>query len=1239
MAWGDEPGIRLCGRFEVTLGQGSVGRSLPGRQGRLVFAYLVCNRGRAVPRNELIGVLWPAAPPRSPEDVLGALLSKMRRVLGAGALVGRRDVMLVLPPGISIDIELAEHVVRRAQEALVAGDATLACDQARLAEEVLAGEFLSEHDNEWVQKQRRDLEELRLDALECVAGGALALRGPRLAAGEQAARKLISRDPLRERGYRLLMEVMAARGEIPAALQTYEQLRVRLRDQLGIAPAAATRALHERLLMRNDVVDAPASPAGEPTPVGEREERKLVTVLLADVVSAEDLERTRAWLDRLRQVASAEVEAAGGVLGSSAGGWIVATFGASAAQEDHAERALRVANALNAKLRGIVPLRIAVESGEIIAGRPGLSGPPLTAAMKLLSGASGGEVRVGTRAFAAQHRRHPREGGVSGAPFVGRGAELDAIRTEYRRACAEARPRLVTIVGDAGVGKSRLAKEFVAGLSAGSPASVPCTLTGCCISYGHALTYRALGDVLCELLGVRESDSRDEIIERLGPRRILGLTLGLDVAGGLHPLAAVERLRIAWRDVLGALVADRPAVVLVEDVHWAQPDLLDLLEYLTDGVDGPLLFVSTARPELLSSRPSWGRHRHASAIWLEPLAPDNAARLVLEAPEHLRGAVLEHAEGNPFFIEELVAQVGAGGDAVAIPDSVQAVLAARIDRLPPLEKHALQAASVIGRAFWREPVRELLGDGLPNFELLEEHDFVRHRARSSFEGMRELEFKHALTREVAYASLPHARRLRLHASVARWLEDFGGGRDEHAALLAHHYAEAVRPQEADLAWAGADAEHDMLRHQAIAWLRRAAELAIGRYEIDEGIALVQRALRLEHDDGVRCELWTAVARANALKFDGEAFWNAMDMALSLAGDDQTRAEICGWLAVESYVRAGMWTRAPALERVGAWVASALELAQPGTASRARALIAQACQNVDDAGAAAEAAAIAQRLDDPELCVHAWDACATVAMADGDYEAAWEWRTRRLRLLDRISDPDLRTIISETPYSACIATCRFDQAREIARLNDELTRSLTPHHRLHGAAILVEVEELLGEWRTIIDLEGRIRDAVAANAHNPCLRNARSLLVCAIAAECLSDANKAAELERAADDLGMQRNPVLDAPRLRLALLRGDRDHASELLHRIEANQGWYLRGHGTSLATLIARLDAHALLGHRDQVESVATRFALPGTFVEPFGLRALGTVRSDSALLDRATARFSELALEWHAQQTRPGP
>jgi hypothetical protein len=301
-------------------------------------------------------------------------------------------------------------------------------------------------------------------------------------------------------------------------------------------------------------------------------------------------------------------------------------------------------------------------------------------------------------------------------------------------------------------------------------------------------------------------------------------------------------------------------------------------------------------------------------------------------------------------------------------------------------------------------------------------------------------------------------------------------------------------------------------------------------------------------------------------------------------------------------------------------------------------VAKSFRDLDDAAAAAEAATIAERLGDVELCVHAWDARGAVAMAAADYHAAWHWRIRRLHLLPRISDPDLRTIVAETPFSACVATCRFDQAREVARLHDDLTRSLTPHHRLHGAAILIEVEELLGDWRAVRALEDRVRAAVAANAGTPCLRNARSLLVCALAAACLGDGEHARALERAADDLGLLGRQVLDAPRLRLALLRGDRERAGDLLARIEAEPGWYARGHGTSLATLLTRLDAHAALGHRATVETEAARLLAPGTFVEPFALRALGVARSDPALISRARARFDQLGLQWHAARTRPG-
>jgi DNA-binding SARP family transcriptional activator len=1219
----------VLGALEVHDGEKVL--SLGGPRQRALLAFLLLHANEVVPAEGLLEAVWGAEPPSSRHSGLHVRISQLRKRLGAERIVTR-------PPGYRLDVKPGELDLDRCEQRASDGRRALADGELELAVRLL-----DEALGLWRGAPLGDvalgpiaaadiarIDELRWVAMESRIEARLLLGRHDELVGELEA--AVAQQPLRERLREHLMVALYRAGRPADALAAYREARRTWVEELGIEPGRRLQRLERAILVQDPALDL--LPAGAEAPAGySHDERKLVTVLLVDVVGTQDLERTRAWLDTLREVASGEVQAAGGVIGPSTGGGILATFGAPAAQEDHVDRALGVARSLQAKLGAAVPLRVAIETGEVIAGRSGLTGPPVTFAMQLLSGARRGDVIVGTRASAAHSRRQAEHQNARVAPLVGRNAELDALRTEYRRARTDARARLVMIVGDAGVGKSRLAKEFVAGLSVESPA--PYAVAGSCTSYGHALTYRALGDVLREILGVRESDSPDTILARLGDRQILGLTLGLDVAGGLHPLAAVERLRLAWRDLLNELVATRPAVVLIEDLHWAQADLLDLLELVIDGVTGPLLVVSTARPELLTSRPSWGRRRGGSALWLEPLAPSDAAQLVAGVPAHVRDAVLEKAEGNPFFIEELVAQVRAGGDAAAIPDSVQAVLAARIDRLAPLEKHALQAASVIGRSFWREPVRELLGDALPNFELLEERDFIRPRGRSSFAGMRELTFKHALTREVAYGSLPQTRRLRLHASVARWLEAFGDARDEHAALLAHHYAEAVRPDGVDLAWAGADAEYAALRCKAISWLRRAADLAIGRYEIDEGIALQRRALALEQDDNARCDLWTAVARASALKFDGEAFWTAMEQALRLAADDPTRADICSRLAVESYVRAGMWTRTPALERVGEWVATAVELAPPGTASRARALIAKACRDIDDRDAAAEAAAIAERLDDPELCVHAWDACAAVAMAAADYEAAWEWRTRRLRLLDRISDPDLRTIISETPYAACIATCRFDQAREIARLNERLTSSLTAHHRLHGVAIRVEVEELLGEWRTIIDLEDQIRETVLANAHNPCLRNARSLLACAIAAACLSDLDKAAELERAADDLGMQHNPVLDAPRLRLALVRGDLDRASDLLDRIEANQGWYRRGHGTSLATLIARLDAHAILGHAVHVEREAAPLTAPGTFLEPFALRALGVVRRDKELRNRAAARFHELGLDWHARNT----
>jgi predicted ATPase len=333
----------------------------------------------------------------------------------------------------------------------------------------------------------------------------------------------------------------------------------------------------------------------------------------------------------------------------------------------------------------------------------------------------------------------------------------------------------VTILGDAGVGKTRLVRELWQRLPEQTPE--PLRRTGRCLSYGTGTAYWALGEVLKEHLGLLESDQPEVALERLGTQEILGLTLGLDVARDLHPLATRDRFQDAWAEFLTNVVAEQPAALLIEDVHWAEGQLLDLLEYVLGTADGPLLVIVTARPEFLERRPGWGARSGGELLELEPLSARDCVRMLDELlagglPAELSEMVVERAEGNPFFVEELLGVLLDRGLLVrqnggwvlhelprefAVPDSVQAVLAARIDLLGSAEKSALQAAAVIGRVFWTGPVYELL-DAKPDLQVLEDRDFVRRRAGSSIAGEREYVIKHALTREVAYESLPRARR-------------------------------------------------------------------------------------------------------------------------------------------------------------------------------------------------------------------------------------------------------------------------------------------------------------------------------------------------------------------------------------------------------------------------------------------------------------------------------------------------
>jgi class 3 adenylate cyclase/tetratricopeptide (TPR) repeat protein len=1030
---------------------------------------------------------------------------------------------------------------------------------------------------------------------------------------------------------------------------------------------------------------------GEPSPAAE--ERKLATVLFADLVgstelgASQDPERTRALLDRFYDAMAAEVEGAGGTVEKFAGDAVMAAFGVPTAHEDHAERALHCALSMQRRLHELfgdeLSLRIGVNTGEVLAGRPRegssfVTGDAVNVAARLEQAAAPGEVLAGERTVAAvrgafefadpetvEAKGKPggvaarrlvralslmRPRGVRGLRdvFVGRESELGLLQATYRRVASECRPHMVTVMGDSGVGKTRLLRELWRWL--GSELPEPLRRTGRCLPYGDGITYWPLGEVLKEHLGLLESDSAETALQRLGSRRVLGLTVGLDVAGDLHPLAARDRLHEAWVEFLAECAHEQPVVVLVEDLHWAEGELLDLLERLARDVDGALLLLGTARPELLDARPTWGAgRRNASLLWLEPLPPEESARLLSELlagklPPATGELIVERAEGNPFFVEELLGTLIDRGfatrengswtikalpDDFTVPDSVQAVLSARIDLLGPTEKAALQAASVIGRVFWPGPVRELLDGGDPDFDLLEERDFIRHRSGSSMAGEREYAIKHALTREVAYGSLPKARRARMHAAFAAWLERFGEGRDELAPLLAHHYAEAVRAEDVDLAWGHAPAEAERLRRNAIAWLRRAAELAVARYEIDEALTLLHRALALEPDAEGQSDLWADIGHANALKYDGEAFMTAMQEALRLCTSRATCAARYSELAWQTATRGGMWDRRPDMDVAKEWAQKGIGLAEPESRAHVKGLLADAVLSRSPESGR-DASALAERLGDAELRSYAYDVRRFNARVAGDAEEAIAWWRRRVEMLDEISDPDHIADVYESGVTTCVALGLFQEARRVARMFDEVTSGLTAHHRVHGVGGLLEVETMLGGWEAIRDLQARAERATEANVATPCIRNAIAPLLCAVANAYLGDDAEARRLEERAEAFGYESWKLPDLARARLALIRGELERAEELLHRDVEGEDWF------GLITATIRLDALAAFRDREQLEAEALPLLGRNPYLEPFAQRALGVAREDDSLIEQALARFQSLGLDWHAGETR---
>jgi len=671
-----------------------------------------------------------------------------------------------------------------------------------------------------------------------------------------------------------------------------------------------------------------------------------------------DPEDVRSLLSNYHARVREHLERFGGTMEKFIGDAVVALYGAPIAHEDDPERAVRAALAVRewAADESDLHVRIGVNTGEALVSlgaRPGegegmASGDVINTAARLQSGAPVDGILVGEQTFRATERTIAYRAaepvvakgkaepvaawealearsrfGVdvarrSAAPLVGRDREVELLVAALERAVSERTPQLVTLVGVPGIGKSRLLAELFHAIE--RDRRLVTWRQGRSLPYGEGVSFWAVGEMVKAQAGVLETDTEAEAADKLVAavgrllpdeaearwvtshlRPLAGLA-GYDDGGG----AADRRGEAfaAWRRFFEALAEQRPLVLVFEDLHWADDGLLDFIDQLADRLaDISVLLVATARPELLARRPFWGGGKaNAATLSLAPLSDDDTARLVhalLERavlPAEVQTALLERAGGNPLYAEEFVRMASErGSEDIELPESVQGIIAARVDALDPGDKELLQEAAVVGKVFWSGALAAITGRD--RFELeerlheLERRELVRRERRSSVAGETEYAFRHVLLRDVAYSSIPRAARVDGHRLAAGWVESLGRP-DDHADLLTHHYLAAIELARA----AGIDASP--FAAPAAAALLRAADRSLALNAFAAAARMYEEALTLGLADKDRPR--AVFRRGLALNVLGDPARAAvLAEARSLfeaAGDDDAAAEASAMLA-------------------------------------------------------------------------------------------------------------------------------------------------------------------------------------------------------------------------------------------------------------------------------------------------------------------------------------------------------